>query len=1797
MTSLQKQLAAIAVQSTHQLDLKAQKTAHGKSLLFEPKVAASQTFDSIFQICYEGFQELCLLDSRFVAFSRNLFSEQSKSEERNQMTTKENQELDSVIESFLTLVSSRLLLKPALKAVEWPIRRFRIHEYNTDFVILTFLPYHMTPLFPTLLSILPAQLSPTYRFLHPYTTSLASPPRNTIVYTATNTPTFFSALQQYILKSLRTGHHSSGILSFWASVTTQAIDGMLDSARSGRKGIQRQREEELILLILPILNECLTFINVPEAILGCYMITTVLVTKANLEDKVLDALMEAIASSRSRETIDGCLVCLAVIAEERQAARLPRAVTKCIMKHERLVDKFVLLADTCRIERLGLGCALAVIDRLENLSPGQDIHFVEQILECQILDESQNSLILKSLLSLVERMEESSDTSSKVRNDIGNLIIRLSESPTLRESLERVVEENNVNIEALEMVLKTTLRPAKIEASVKNEEQDVEMVDTNSSQLPSLDIIFSQLPAHTPDSSFLAATQSPIFENLSQVFIQAVSWDEKVNQFRNLPILDGEHAFDRPLYFSFWIRIWCSPYPALVRSIALQSASKMLGDHSSSKPDMQALIPYIIYGLSDPSITVRRSAAECAIALVQGGAVSSKHDTSRSWASDSFYGSETCSINWLSAKESSKFLSSILVSALEECVLDASHVLTAVCAALDGSSRSKRSSPKTSSELKPSYRSSIIAFLSSHAATTPLLAVRLRLLSILNPIGKAGSASRVKLLLPAVRKWCSLPEPAAIAQCLAENLTITQSDRLHLAVVSKREPEGVDLLKSIINGSINSERSAMQEVAFERLTNIWSALKPELQQSIAITLLDLALNNNESVDDLTESRQSRSLETLRAVKLPSAVLISFMESIPSAVQMPDKPPAAKRRRTSRSEMVHVEAQDPKDVTKALRRLTLVLELIEASTPGEHPQLLKGLFHILGELQHFKMQSGSNLVYLQSLVIGSLLSIVDKLKETKEFTEDISSIRADLLVDCIRHTMSPQVQNAALLLISSLASWVPELVLHNLMPIFTFMGSTLLRQSDDYSAHVIDQTVSRVVPQLAASLRRRNRNFVMGVADLLLSFTAAFEHIPLHRRLGLFSQLAKTLGPEDSLFAVIALLVDRYPSERGSQKFCSELIALFDPLVTVQTAKSYLDLVGDALQPRRTISDALLSLKEKNADQVEAALLNLLSSLAELLNDQRLHIRIGKALRHETEASALRLVFTRAVEKTVQISHQVKGRDGLHDACSRVLSSLLNPLPTIDLIQSAEILLENPNNEVQRTALKSVEMRVRIIKQGDDISIAAMLAFLARIGTIIQHSQDVALKHTAVACIDRISERFGKKDSSAIVSVAHIVAGAQCLGSSDDRLRVLSLLCLASTVDVISDDFIPLLPAVIPKAFSYLSQSLEPGGKKIELHNAVYALLCSIVETLPFMISGEYLENALKLSQRSAAAGLDHLCDESRTLFYQQASKLIEAKEFFGAVERTWAEAFQTGYEALHEQLDMLSLAINSRPKSIILKNTQVLFSIFEKAFDLRRNLDVQETEEPYEESEVEGLEGFINEAAISMTLKLNDAAFRPFFSRLVEWASKTLPKRDLRGKTLRSTTLYLFLGTFFDRLKSIVTSYSSYILQNAADILDAVPSTDDADLRLVKAVLGSLAKSFEHDQDDFWQAPSHFNTILAPLMKQLTNPSTLIVTDNAIPTITELAASAASAEHHKEMNAVMLKYMRSDDVHTRLAAVKCEQSLTERLGEEWLGLLPEMLPFISELQEDDDEVVERETQRWIAMIEEILGESLDPMLQ
>ena len=123
--SLASQLAQLRAKSSNSTNIKNQRKAHSQSLLFEPQVAATQDFDTLYQICHHGFVDLCSLDQRFTAFSGNIFSEQSPQQDRTLMTEAQNKQLDGVLEDFLGLASGRLLLKPAVQAVEWTVRRFR----------------------------------------------------------------------------------------------------------------------------------------------------------------------------------------------------------------------------------------------------------------------------------------------------------------------------------------------------------------------------------------------------------------------------------------------------------------------------------------------------------------------------------------------------------------------------------------------------------------------------------------------------------------------------------------------------------------------------------------------------------------------------------------------------------------------------------------------------------------------------------------------------------------------------------------------------------------------------------------------------------------------------------------------------------------------------------------------------------------------------------------------------------------------------------------------------------------------------------------------------------------------------------------------------------------------------------------------------------------------------------------------------------------------------------------------------------------------------------------------------------------------------------------------------------------------------------------------------------------------------------------------------------------------------------------------------------------------------------------
>ncbi|KAF9248497.1 hypothetical protein DTO027I6_8628 [Penicillium roqueforti] len=1800
-SSLAAQLSQIAAKSAHELDLKAQRVLHSQSLIFDPKVAGTQDFDAIYDICYDGFRELCSLDPRFTEFDRTIFSEQSKAEDRSQMNVAQNKELDTVVEAFLALVGGRLQLSPAVKAVDWLVRRFRIHEFNTTAVLLTFLPYHTTPLFLNLLSILPETLTPAFKVLIPYKNGLINPPRHPLVHSAATNKPFFSELNEYVLKVCRQQAQSHALLAFWAGIVTEAVATMLDGARSGRREAEKQKHEDILLRILPVLSNAFTMKNVSELIVGSYMICVVLAQKAFLSNEVTDGLMESVVGSWTEDTKISGLICLSVLAQQKPTVTIPKRVFKGILRLENPIAQLSEIAPQYQTSKLLLGVIAGCLTDLDKQDNAR-LAILASVFERKMLGENEIAKAMSLVLEAASNADDTRGMSLDAQTQLAELVQGFNRSETLQPIFQKVLTESSLNISALEHNLQTVVEAPVVAQAI----EDVDMIDADDQ--PQVDAFTPALESLIKESlfpySFLSKQSITEFDNLVRVFALAVDSEDNLELFTNLPILGKSQAIKTPQYLSFFVRVVAGHYPIGTKIAALNVVSSVL----SSAPadfDPQALLPFLFVALSDPSERIRRQTAGI-LAII--GSLYKKNttsgDSSKPWAHDSIYGKgKPTGVAWLTTKDSQKVLERALLPGLEESILDSNHVGRMMEATLRGNVLSEASG---ASELKKSLRLSLFAFICSHVVKMPVFAPKISLLKLVNSVEKVSTATLTSELLPVLEDWRRLSDKEVEEICGKERIVASETENLIAAIVTSKDKDAIDVLLSNVSSG-GDLRPSFVAACFGQIKHIWAKIPEDRQLTASEKLLDISLSRSVNAASLANNCR----DVLRTVELSGAVLQQFVQKIPvSITDVESVGPAPKRRRTSQNNMIAMTVKDEAELSNLMDKMTFILEIVDSSSPETHPELAGGLFQTLAALHHFKSQIQSGMSYLLSLTLGSLLAIVNTSKGSVKPKFDTSVIRADLVVDCVRTTDSPQVQNGALLLVGSLSVIAPELVLHSVMPIFTFMGTTVLRKDDDYSVSVIDQTIDQVVPALIQSLRNQKRDVVSGTSELLLSFTAAFEHIPAHRRLRLFHALISKLGTQDFLFAVLAMLANRYSTDKDVLTLMTGLVSDTTTVVELTTYSKYLNLVSDALKTKPGISQVLLGIGSDDGRDAQSICVDLLRDLAHLFKHSSLKSKLETAFESDDEfADQSRACFSRVLTQVLSIGEAVQSMKPVSQACGEVLGSLFSTLSLVDFLDTIEVLLQGPNDELRRKVLRLLETRLRQNPERDNLSQIRVLDFLPTLVSIVESSPDTLLKHAAVSCIDRITDKYGRKDPSKVIAAARVVASESCLGQSDDRIRYMGILCLASMAEVLGQAMIPALPDTLKRSLELLELSLVPGKENSRLHDAVFTLFSAVFAHLPFMISAGDLDKMLLLSFKSANADIEESSDESRQESLRLMARKVDLGATLGAVDRNWQHAVKAGPIAVNELLEVVTIAVDKHPKSAIAKNIGVLTKILFKAFDLRREQIALGDKAVFESTAIDEAEVALNDVTIKMIYKLNDSTFRPIFLKFVEWATTGAPKSE-QDQTSRLTTFYKFLEVFFGTLQSIVTGYSSYVLENVVSVLNTTgPSKAQKSLWL--AALRMLRKSFEHDQDEFWQSPSHLASISGPLIAQLghansTTTSNMVIAD-VVPTITELAIAADSTDNHKELNSALMKYLRpssapnarfagGDSPHTRLAALKTEQALTEQLGEEWLALLPEMLPYISELMEDEDESVEREVRRWVKQIEKVLGERLDDML-
>ncbi|KAK8344000.1 hypothetical protein V6Z12_A07G051700 [Gossypium hirsutum] len=253
------------------------------SILFNPKEAADIDIDTILDIALSGLEILVGVDERFRNCKIDLFNLKSKELDRELMGVDENNQINASISSYLRLLSGHLQLSASLKTLEYLIRRYKIHVYNVEDLVLCVLPYHDTHAFVRIVQLINTGNS-KWKFLDGVKASGAPPPRSVIVQQCIRDMGVLEALCNYASPTKKF-QASRPVVSFCTAVIVEVL------------GCVATIDSDIVKRIHPFVASGLQFgaKGGSDHKAGALMIVGFLANKVALAPKLVNSLIRTVA--------------------------------------------------------------------------------------------------------------------------------------------------------------------------------------------------------------------------------------------------------------------------------------------------------------------------------------------------------------------------------------------------------------------------------------------------------------------------------------------------------------------------------------------------------------------------------------------------------------------------------------------------------------------------------------------------------------------------------------------------------------------------------------------------------------------------------------------------------------------------------------------------------------------------------------------------------------------------------------------------------------------------------------------------------------------------------------------------------------------------------------------------------------------------------------------------------------------------------------------------------------------------------------------------------------------------------------------------------------------------------------------------------------------------------------------------------------------------------------------------------------------------------------------------------------
>lgn len=1774
MSSLASQLAGIAKQNQAvALDRKKRSKLHSVSLIHEAQYAATQDYETIYEDAMDALERLEALDSRFGKFKNTIFASTSIRIDRLVQSKEENENLDRTIDTFLALLAPYWDLAIAARAAEWPLRRFQMNIHNAEQMLLTTLPYFHRPAFVRILYVV-NKLPTLFSWLNNFKKGNKAPSKSTMVKAFTDVD-IFNLYTKFLQDQLKHKNQFRRQLVFYVSMTVSAL-AILSASSSDKLA-------PFIGYSLESMSHFLTS-NDEEAKVSAYTILCVIGSAVPLSKQVIMASVETVllsSSGKGNRLSSRAFTCILHLLGSIQSgvldpfspkiyALLPPGIFDIkytflnILKSSRYNGKFItayLRTIIANKKEVTLEL-LKVIDDL-------GIKFTD----------FQTSIIVSDILKTI--VGNSTDDVSIYYN----LLKYLANN---RDVFLQTLEDNSVKLTDLEMIVAHTL----INLESQDDDEIVDMADEDEDLAD--DKLEQLYQANNNDSikSFLEVNEkvNTKFALLQSLYFKSIHTKSSEKFFE--VVFNDDYA----VIASFLIRVATADAPIAARINSIHALTKILV--AAGKDNYPGLLyPSIIILFQDSSPQIRKQAAKL-FQSIQSLPTSQKP---KIWLENVIYGEQSSkNLVILSPKDMSSLIKTLIDSS-SQMIADNTYLVSAMKSLLMDKKLGKL----------------ILAYFTSHALNSTLPAVKMQLIAVTSGCSDyvkntAAPAEVLGEFLESYIKDINMWNAACKATSC--DFQAFQANVLTLIRPKEKTQSGLKFLQD----SLSVPYQSLVDLSQQKVIEIFSTLKFDTQVKFAQKMVDEGLNNPEVIYDPIDILEAIDFNGNLFVELLKGCTLNANENQNSQGGMPKR----RRRSSQTTKQAMKENEISLLASDHLKKVTLLLDVLDTFSKKDSFQpsieLLKLLFSILDDLESLGKDGKLPILYAQETLASCLKNVIEKVKSSNIPVKDVSVIRADVVVSAIRSSDSPQVQNKLLLVISALASLCPEMILHSVMPIFTFMGAHTIRQDDEFSGHVVEQTIICVVPALANAAQN---GMIDEIEFLLASFVSAFLHIPRHRRVKLFTTLAKTLGENLSVHLILFLCSQQYVEAYMKHKMgdCSALVDFatiflqnFKAQNELKVTRKFLDLwkllpeeplKKDSSQFKELSSrvifgptivsmtkSELFSLRKGSASFIRHALTDAKGSNGIV----KLRLKVASQILQGTQTTELLYEFselTKYLLEMIRISNDKGEDDEIVNKFYKLLGDVLSLLPIQYYVKSVGTILEDSNTSIQTaksvvvlTSSKFNMEHVENIYAHDGIN--TLVPILSQ---KITDSIDVELSQ---ACMDTMASIFKKfndyVDASLMIKCLGLISGkVGLLNGETPELTISSINCITSIVANVGVKMIGLFPKIMGPSLNIFKEACaarDESSKLVQISTLV--LYATMIKKIPNFLTPnvkDILQCIFKAQQ---------VPDNIRMNIMETVIEYIDSKIVLSSLCNLWDFIATLDATSVGLYLTSMEQVIEKMNKKVAVNESVSFFKFLTKALEYRAisSFDI---------NAIGRVESGIHQCGISYVMKLNDKTFRPLFASVVRWAFDGEGVINEISYNDRIESFFKFFNRMQENLRGIITSYYNYIIDATVDILKKYIDGEMTDVSIRRTILISLSSSFKYDQTEFWQLDNRFKPISEMLIGQLINIDDAIG-KHLVKSVTYLAqTTSTSDEHNRQLNDLIMKHMRSEcKPREKFWAVRCMKSIYKKVGESWLGLLPQMVPLIAELLEDDDEQVEMEVRTGLAKVmEEVMGEPLDRYLE